>query len=63
MTKKRKKFLRLCEELTDYAKSNICLEPYGKNPRSLSVIESEVKSNTKLGHKILNEIYIKKHER
>lgn len=53
---KKSEFKRFYNQLSDEAKKNIVLNPYGNHPMSLSVIALEAKFHTKLGKKILSKM-------
>ena len=54
--KKRERFLKITKQFTDESKRDWVYKPYGKNPRSMSVIEFEAKFDTKLSKKLLKEM-------
>jgi len=54
--KTKTKFLKWCNVLSDNGKFNLVLNPYSANPMSMNVCIMEVKQDTILGDKILEEM-------
>ena len=52
----KKKFIRIAKQFTDEAKRDWVYKPYGKNPRSMSVIQLEARNDTELSTKLLKEM-------
>ena len=49
-------FFKMYDRLTDQAKRELVFQPYGLQPRSLSVVAIEVRNNTKLGKELLTKL-------
>ncbi len=52
----KKRFVKIANQFTDEAKRNWVYKPYGKNPRSMSVIQLEARNDTELSTKLLKEM-------
>ncbi len=53
----KKRFIKIAKQFTDEAKRNWVYKPYGKNPRSMSVIQLEAKNNTELSTELLKDMF------
>ncbi len=53
----KRRFIRIAKQFTDEAKRNWVYKPYGKNPRSMSVIQLEARNNTELSSKLLKGMF------
>ena len=53
----KKRFLRIAKQFTDESKRDWVYKPYGKNPRSMSVIQLEASNNTELSTKLLKGMF------
>ena len=53
----KKRFIRIAKQFTDEAKRDWVYKPYGKNPRSMSVIQLEAKNNTELSTELLKDMF------
>ena len=54
--KAKTKFMKMYYKLPEKARQNVVFDPYGMNPRTLTVCSLEIKANTPLGKDILKKL-------
>ena len=55
--KNKTKFNKICKMFSNKARMNLVYTPYSDNPMTLNVLCLEINNDTKLGKRILKEIF------